>query len=81
MENHNKTNATKKNKKGTAMQKLGKSIKDTFIEMSTSLAGWIDDTGNQFAGKKKSSKTAKKTSEDPAKLTSVLVEGHCKNLK
>ena len=56
MEN-NKTNAAKKNKKGSAIKKIGKSIKDTFIEMSSSLAGWIDDTGNQFAGKKKVTKT------------------------
>ena len=63
MQNTNKTSTAKKSKKRSTMQKIGKSIKDTFIEMSSSLAGWIDDAGNQFAGKKKkSSSTAKKTS-------------------
>lgn len=61
MEN-NKTNAAKKNKKNSAFKKIGKSIKDAFIEMSSSLAGWIDDAGNQFSGKKKSQTPAKKTS-------------------
>lgn len=69
MENHNKTNATKKSKKGNAMQKIGKSIKNTFIEMSTSLAGWIDDAGTHFAGKK-ANKTAKKSSTTQQKSSS-----------
>ncbi len=49
----NKTNAThQKQKRSNPMKKIGKSIKDTFIEMSSSLAGWIDDTGTQFSSKK-----------------------------
>ena len=68
MEN-NKTNATKKNKKGSAIKKIGKSIKDTFIEMSSSLAGWIDDTGNQFAGKKKVTKSTKSNSNNKTSST------------
>ena len=62
MENNSKTTTSKKSKKQSAMKKIGKSIKDTFIEMSSSLAGWIDDTGNQFAGKKTSNKSTKKSS-------------------
>ena len=52
-----------KPKKNNAMQKIGKSIKDTFIEMSSSLAGWIDDTSNQFSGsgKKPEKKNASTT--------------------
>ena len=64
----NKTNATQ-NKKATAMQKIGKSIKDTFIEMSSSLAGWIDDAGTQFSGKK-SKRSAKNSSSTQAKFVS-----------
>ena len=70
MEN-NKTNTTqKKQKKSNAMQKIGKTIKDTFIEMSSSLAGWIEDTGNQFSGKKTTKKKPKNTSSPQAKLIS-----------
>ncbi len=36
------------------MKKIGQGLKETFMEMSESLAGWIDDTGNQFTKKKKS---------------------------
>jgi len=61
MENNNKTNAARKNKKGSVMKKIGKSIKDTFIEMSSSLAGWIDDTGTQFSGKNKTTKKNSKS--------------------
>lgn len=61
MENNSKTKTTKKSKKQNPMKKIGKGIKDTFIEMSSSLAGWIDDTGTQFMGKKNKNKTAKKT--------------------
>ncbi len=53
MEKQNKTTTTNKNKKNNPMKIIGKTIKDTFIEMSSSLAGWIDDTGMQFSGKKK----------------------------
>lgn len=35
------------------MKKIGQGMKDLFIEMSESLAGWIDDTGEQFSKKKK----------------------------
>ena len=70
MQNNNKTTTTKKSKKGSAMQKIGKSIKDTFIEMSSSLAGWIDDAGTQFAGKKKSQSAAKKTTSTASHKTS-----------
>ena len=52
MENSKITTKQQNRKKGNAMQKIGKSIKDTFIEMSSSLAGWIDDTGARFSGKK-----------------------------
>ena len=69
MENNSKTTTAKKAKKQSAMKKLGKSIKDTFIEMSASLAGWIDDTGNQFAGKKKSNNTANNTAKKTSTTT------------
>ena len=52
METTQSKTSTKKSSKSNPMKKIGKSIKDTFIEMSTSLAGWIDDTGAQFSGKK-----------------------------
>ncbi len=69
MEN-NKTTVKQKNKQNP-MQKIGKSIKDTFIEMSNSLAGWIDDTGAQFTGKKQPKNTsvsgAKFVSQTPKK--------------
>ncbi|MCQ2382098.1 MAG: hypothetical protein MJ054_02225 [Clostridia bacterium] len=67
MEN-NKTNVTQKTKKNNPMKKLGKSIKDTFIEMSNSLAGWIDDTGKQFSGKKNHKKN--QTNSTQAKFVS-----------
>lgn len=38
------------------MKKIGQGMKDLFIEMSESLAGWIDDTGEQFSKKKKQQK-------------------------
>ena len=66
MEN-NKTTVKQKAKKTNPMQKIGKSIKDTFIEMSNSLAGWIDDTGDQFSGKKPAKKN---TSTTQAKFVS-----------
>lgn len=47
-----------KRKQTNPMQKIGKSIKNTFIEMSSSLAGWIDDTGARFAGKKQPKQTS-----------------------
>ena len=43
-------------KKANAIKKIGKTIKDTFVEMSNSLAGWIDDTSAQFSGKKPAKK-------------------------
>lgn len=63
-----KTTSTinQKQKKSNPMQKIGKSIKNTFMEMSTSLAGWIDDTSDQFSGKK----TPKNTSVSGAKFVS-----------
>ena len=70
MENK-QTKATQPKKKNTnAMQKLGKSIKNTFIEMSSSLAGWIDDTGAQFSGKKSKPKTPKSSGATFVKTTS-----------
>lgn len=52
MENHYTTGTQQKKKNNHAMKKIGKTIKDTFIEMSSSLAGWIDDTSTQFSAKK-----------------------------
>ena len=52
----NKQNQSK-SKKNNAMRKIGQGLKETFMEMSESLAGWIDDTGNQFTKKKKQSGT------------------------
>ena len=52
MENHKTTETQQKKKSNNAMKKIGKTIKDTFIEMSSSLAGWIDDTSTQFTAKK-----------------------------
>ena len=53
------------------MKKLGKTKKETFVEMSSSLAGWIDDTGNQFTGKKKRrTTTPKKTSSVQSEVKS-----------
>ena len=70
MEN-NKTNATQQKKKNVnAMKKLGKSIKDTFIEMSSSLAGWIDDTGAKFSGKKSTQKVQKNNNSSSLKKAS-----------
>lgn len=70
MENQNKkTNTTKKTKKNNPMKKIGKTIKNTFIEMSSSLAGWIDDTGTQFSGKKKNN--ANKVNNSSATKTTV----------
>lgn len=67
----NKTKTTgQKTKKSNAMKKIGKSIKDTFIEMSNSLAGWIDDTGAQFTGKKPANKSTKNTSSTQQKTSS-----------
>ena len=60
---HNKvmeknTTTKTKAKHRNPMQKLGTSIKNTFIEMSSSLAGWIDDTGMQLSGQKPPQKTS-----------------------
>ncbi len=66
MEN-SKTTTQQKKKKANLMQKIGKSIKDTFIEMSSSLAGWIDDTSEQLSGKKKTPKTPKCSSPTSSK--------------
>jgi len=64
------TNATQqKQKKANPMKKIGKSIKNTFIEMSSSLAGWIDDTGNQFAGKKSTKKSSQNAQTTPNKAS------------
>ncbi len=71
MEKSSSTKTTKKNKKGNAMKKLGKTIKDTFVEMSSSLAGWIDDTGNQFMGKKKRRTSAPKKTTTQQKSSST----------
>ncbi len=54
----NTTTIKTKQKKNNPMKKLGKTIQKTFIEMSSSLAGWIDDTGNQFSGKKQPKNTS-----------------------
>ena len=67
MENHKKTTTAKtttakKTKKENAMKKIGKGIKEAFIEMSSSLAGWIEDTGTQFSRKKRTKKTQKQPS-------------------
>ena len=54
METNSKTTASRTTKKKeNPMKKVTKSIKDAFIEMSSSLAGWIDDTSTQFSRKKK----------------------------
>ncbi len=67
----NKTKTTQqKQKKSNAMKKIGKSIKNTFIEMSNSLAGWIDDTGAQFTGKKSTNKNTKSASTTQQKTSS-----------
>lgn len=67
----NKTKTTgQKQKKSNAMKKIGKTIKDTFVEMSSSLAGWIDDTGAQFTGKKSSKTSTKTASTTQQKTTS-----------
>ena len=66
MEN-SKTTTQQKKKKANPMQKIGKSIKDTFIEMSSSLAGWIDDTSEQLSGKKKTPKTSNNSNNAPSK--------------
>ena len=71
MENKQTKTAQQKHKKANAMQKLGKSIKNTFIEMSSSLAGWIDDTGAQFSGQKSKKKTAKSSGATFAKTNSI----------
>lgn len=74
MEN-SKTNATQQKKKNVnAMKKLGKSIKNTFIEMSSSLAGWIDDTGAQFRGKKSTPKTPKNSNNSSLKNASTITK-------
>lgn len=52
MENHYTTGTQQKKKRNNTMKKIGKTIKDTFVEMSSSLAGWIDDTSTQFSAKK-----------------------------
>ena len=75
MENQNKVNSTKRNKKSNPMKKIGKTIKDTFIEMSSSLAGWIDDTGAHFSGKKKKS-TTNKNSATASKTTMPKSSSH-----
>jgi len=68
------------NKKGNAMKKLGKTIKDTFVEMSSSLAGWIDDTGSQFMGKKKrKTSTPKKTSTTQQKTATAQTTSNSSN--
>lgn len=70
-------NMTKQSKKKTnPMKKIGKGIKDTFIEMSSSLAGWIDDTGNQFSSKKSSAKKNQKTAPQN-KTTSTQTKSSC----
>lgn len=80
MEKSSSTKTTKKAKKGSAMKKLGKTIKDTFVEMSSSLAGWIDDTGNQFMGKKKRRTTApKKTSTTQQKTATTQTTSNPSN--
>ncbi|MBS7401300.1 MAG: hypothetical protein KIG16_02165 [Eubacteriales bacterium] len=61
-----KTTSVKPKRKSNPMQKVGQTIKDTFMEMSTSLAGWIDDTSDQF-----SAKPPKKTSVSGAKFVST----------
>lgn len=68
---HNKvmektTTVKEKSKSINPMQKIGNKIKNTFMEMSTSLAGWIDDTSDQFSGKK----PPKNTSVSGAKFVS-----------
>lgn len=47
------TTQNKQSKKNSAMKKIGQGLKETFMEMSESLAGWIDDTGDQFTKKKR----------------------------
>lgn len=69
MENYNTNTNNKKKKQAHPMKKIGKSIKDTFIEMSSSLAGWIEDTGDQLMGKKSTKKTPKATNATQSKST------------
>lgn len=64
------TQTQSKKKKNNAMKKIGKSIKDTFVEMSSSLAGWIDDVGEQFNGKKSTKQSSKTTQMTQTKTTS-----------
>ncbi len=66
-----KSNSSVKSKKksnaelDTAMSKMGKAVKDTFIEMSDSLAGWIDDVSTNFTGNKKPKSKSKKRVKKP----------------
>jgi hypothetical protein len=46
-----------------AVTKTGRSIGHTFMEMSDSLAGWVDDTSRQIG------KEIKKNKKQPAKKT------------
>ena len=74
MENSKSTIKSKTSKKTNPVKKIGKSIKETFIEMSNSLAGWIDDTGTQFSSKKStkhsSQSSSSTSSRSGAKFTS-----------
>ena len=73
MENTKTTVKQKKQKKANPMEKIGKSIKDTFVEMSSSLAGWIDDTGAQFSGKNNTKKSIKDASQTTTKTEIVTI--------
>ncbi len=73
MENTKTTVKQKKQKKANPMEKIGKSIKDTFVEMSSSLAGWIDDTGAQFSGKNNAKKSNKDASQTTTKTEIVTI--------
>ncbi|MCM1403917.1 MAG: hypothetical protein NC133_00185 [Prevotella sp.] len=70
MENNKSNTTQKKQKKSNPMKKIGASIKNTFIEMSNSLAGWIDDTGAQFTGQKINRQNQKNNSTTQQKATS-----------
>ena len=60
-----------KKTKNSAMKKIGQGIKETFIEMSESLAGWIDDTSTQFSGKSKKNNTTTAKSSAASKTKST----------
>ena len=63
-----------------AMKKIGQGIKETFIEMSESLAGWIDDASTQFSGKsKKTNSTAAKNSSVSKTKASTCKSHQCQN--